>query len=298
MSLVVDPTHVQYLDSPNPQIVDSAFISSSDRSVVFLALEIPVLRQFYDLELIDPHGQVIVPGATVGGVPVHVMERMNYRLFRVVFPDKSLAHTFVGTWKLRLTPNDKWSQETIKRVMADAQDYQYDWISPYEGLTPIGFAAAVRSNYRMEVQVLSNSYLPGTEITLIARLSDRGWPAPDGEVAVTITAPDDTIYDGLVMYDDGSHGDFEAGDAVFTRTFSHTRQPGTYRFFFQGIGRNDRGELNPREEMRYLSLSQAGDGLTDEREGKRCLPCPVVYGVLIVFLLLLIVIVFLLVRRR
>jgi hypothetical protein len=293
MALVSDPTHIQHLNTTVPQVVDTALISSSDRSAVFVALEIPSLRPYYDLQLIDPHGNVIVPGSAVGGIPVHQLTRMNYRVFRVVFPDKSLAGTYVGQWKLVLTPNGKWNAEEVSKIW-EGLHAQGEWINPAVGEAPIGFGAAVRSDYRMAVSALSESYLPGSLVKLTASLTDRRWPSPDGRVAVTVTTPDGMQYPGLELFDDGTHGDDVAGDAVFTTPFVHTALPGSYRFYFQGVGRNERGELNPREDTRYLTLAP------EEKEppAEECLPCVLRWLLWLAVLALLSLLVWCCLRRR
>ncbi len=194
MDLVVDPTHVISLLGSNPIVVDTARIISSDRSANFLVLDNPVLRPFYDLEFVTPSGDVIVAGTSVGGIPIQEMNRHTYRIFRVVFPDISQESEYVGDWLLQLTPNGKWSDRAAKIAMAESDIQHSDYINPYEGLVPVGFAAAVASNYRLDVAVLPSNYLPGAEVRLTGTLSDRGWPAVDGQISVKATAPNNNTY--------------------------------------------------------------------------------------------------------
>ena len=120
MDLVLDPTYAVNLTNPGPIVVAKAGIISSDQSATFLVLDDPILRQFYDLEFVSPQNNVIVPGVTIGGIPVQEARRHTYRLYRIVFPDVSLAHTYVGDWIVRLRPNGKWRagrrQERAGRV--------------------------------------------------------------------------------------------------------------------------------------------------------------------------------------
>lgn len=253
MDLIVDPTFGINLLSPDSIIVDSAKVVSSDRHAVFLVLDDPALRSFYKLELLDPHGNVINLGSSVGGVPIHVQERGNYRIYRVVFPDLSQESTYVGYWRLQLTPQGNWSREEVKHALAESGIDYSEWINPFEGIVPIGYAAAVASNYRLRVQVSSTGPLPGAEITLQGSLSDRGWPATEGTITVEASTPGDVVH-FLDLYDDGSHGDTEAGDGTWTNRFIATSDPGTYKFLYRSIGHNERGELAPREATRYVSL--------------------------------------------
>jgi hypothetical protein len=255
MDLVVDPTHVVNLTAPGTILIDSATIVSSDRSANFLIMDDPVLRDFYDIEFVSPTGAVIVPGSTIGGIPVQESKRHTYRIYRVVFPDLNQADQYVGDWLVRLTPNGKWKRELIKERLGNSPIQYSGWLSPYEGLVPVGFAAAVASDYKLQVALLPSSYLPGANVLLTATLSDRGWPAPDGKVEVTVSSPTGATHQ-LTLHDDGTHGDQSAGDAIWSNHFLQTATPDVYKFYFRSIGHNERGELAPREATRYLTLMQ------------------------------------------
>ena len=282
MDLVVDPTQVVNLTTPDTIMVDRATIITSDRSATFLVLDDPVLRQFYDLEFVSPTGQVIVPGVTIGGIPIQEMSRLTYRIYRIVFPDISQAATYVGDWLLRLRPNGKWSEKAVRQALAESSIQYSTWLSPYLGLVPVGFAAAVASDYRLQVQVLPSSYLPGAQVTLTASLTDRGWPAAQGNVDVTVTAPNGATYP-MTLFDDGTHGDLVAGDATWSNRFHQTAVPKVYKFLFHSVGQNERGELAPREATRYVTLMQPEPEPT---EGT-CLACWLMRALLLLILLLL-----------
>ena len=251
LELVVDPTHPVSLAGNAPVLVDTAHITTSDRTALFLVLERPELSGFYDLEFEDPNGNIIVPGSTVGGVPVQIMRRETYTFYRLVFPDPSQAATYVGDWVLRLRPKNP----NIPKLQTGASDAKASGqIDPGRGYVPIGFAAAVGSNYRLHPAVLPSHYLPGAAVTMTAQLTDRGWPSLDGRVHVDVTTPSGFLYPGRRLYDDGTHGDEEAGDGTWTGRFLSTAESGSYKFYFKAVGRNHRGELMPREDMRYLTL--------------------------------------------
>ena len=287
MDLVVDPTHVVNLLNPNPIIIDSARIISSDRSANFLVLDDPVLRTFYDLEFISPTGQVIVPGVAIGGIPIQEASRHTYKIYRIVFPDIAQAATYVGDWLLRLTPNGKWSRERVKEALTESDINYSGYIDPFQGLVPIGFAAAVSSNYKLAVGVSANNYLPSAEVKLESSLSDRGWPASQGQVDVTVTAPDDKTYT-VKLYDDGTHGDVTASDGTWSNSFVQTSVPGVYKFLFQSVGYNARGELAPREATRYVTLKQLEPTPTDGTDGELCIPCWLLRLLMVLALVLLI----------
>ena len=284
MDLVVDPTHVVNLLNPNPIIIDSARIISSDRSANFLVLDDPVLRAFYNLEFISPTGQVIVPGVTIGGIPIQQASRRTYKIYRIVFPDIAQAGAYVGDWLLRLTPNGKWSREAVKQALAESDIKHSSYINPHQGLVPIGFAAAVSSNYNLAVAVSANNYLPGAEVKLEGSLSDRGWPAVQGQVNVKVTAPNGTS-SMMTLHDDGTHGDVTANDGTWANRFVQTSAAGVYKFLFQSVGHNARGELAPREATRYVTLKQPESTPVDDTQ---CIPCLLFRLLLILALLLLI----------
>ena len=289
--LVVDPTFIVNISTPTPVIIDTAKIISSDRSATFLVLDSPALRSMYDLELIDPHGQVMLLGSTIGGIPVHQMQRHTYSIYRIVFPDVAQANSYVGNWILRLTPNGKWNPDEFRETKTHAIQGSGGGINLVQGDVPVGFAAAVASNYRLQVELLASHYLPGAQITMTAALSDRDWPAVDGEVKVDVTRPDGTVHHDIKLFDDGSHGDVEAGDATWTNRFIQTGASGSYQFFFHALGKNERGELAPREATRYVSLvpPTVDNGGGDHEE---CIPCEllrwlwaIVIGLLLLLLL-------------
>jgi hypothetical protein len=261
-SIVVDPTHMVDLSGAGPIVVDSARVTTSDKSAVFLVLDKPAMRSFYTLELVDPNGNVIVPGVTVGGVPVHVREHNDYRLIRVVFPDIALSSTYVGDWLLRLAPK-------AGRIPGVPNN---NVVGRFGGRVPIGFGAAVASDYKLAVAATTTTYVPGADITLTAALSDRGWPAPNGSVLVDIQTPSGTEIPGVTMYDDSTHGDAAAGDATWTTHFVGTAVAGTYKFFFRASGHNERGELAPRQDTRYVTL-WTPDTKTPDGGGGICIPC-------------------------
>ncbi len=295
MSLVVDPTSVIYLNGANPVIVQTAQIVSSDRNATFLVLDDPALRAFYNLELVDPHGQVIVLGTTVGGTPVQELQRFNYTIYKIIFPDEALAATYVGDWVLRLTPNGKWSPAAVREALAHNNQGRQDFINPYQGLVPIGFAVAVSSDYRMDVNVLPSNYLPGANVKLTASLSDRGAPTVGGDVFVNVTTPNGTAYAGVRLYDDGTHGDAQAGDGTWTTDFTQTAETGSYKFFFHAIGKNERGELVPREDTRYATLMPLSKD--PPSPDKPCISCRLLWLLWILLIGLLLLIAVSLLRR-
>jgi len=268
MDLVLDPTYAVNITSPNPIEIAKAGIITSDKSATFLVLDDPALRPFYDLEFVSPQGNVIVPFVTIGGIPVQVSTRHTYKLYRIIFPDISLQHTYVGDWIVRLKPNGKWSTHAVREALAKGSVKYSSFLTPYQGLVPVGFAAAVSSDYKLKVALAPTSYLPGADVLLTATLTDRGWPAPKGNINTTITSEGGATHN-VTLYDDGTHGDQVAGDATWSNHFTQTATPNVYKFLFHSIGYNDRGEMGQREATRYLTLMQP----EPTPPSRPCLPC-------------------------
>jgi hypothetical protein len=266
MDMVTDPTHVVNLASSTPVVVDRARVISSDRNATFLVLDDPLMRQLYELEFLAPDGTVLVPGTSIGGIPIHEQVRNNYRIFRIVFPDQSQANTYVGDWTLMLVPKGIWTRSVGKNLSAESR-FEYGGVMhPVKGQVPIGFAGAVSSEYHLETRIAASSYLPGAVLRLDATLTDRGWPAPDGTVTATITRPDQSVY-MVTLHDDGQHGDGGNGDADWANSFAQTAVPGVYKLLFRSVGRNERGELAPRLVQRYVTLQQPEPTPDDPGDG-------------------------------
>ena len=88
-----------------------------------------------------------------------------------------------------------------------------------------------------------------------AALTDRGWPAPDGSVAVTVTRPDGVVHT-VDLFDDGAHGDGETGDAVWGANYVQTAPQGVYKLLF----RLDRAQRAGRARYRDVRI---GSGKVD-----------------------------------
>jgi hypothetical protein len=287
--LIVDPTAAINLSSGVPVEVNRAHVVSSDRSATFMVLDDPALSSYYTLEFIDPHGTVLDPASSVGGIPIQILKRAGHTVYKIIFPDVSQAHTYVGDWILRLTPTGKWKADTGvashgKNIHGNYQ-IPGEWIQPGQGVVPIGFGAAVKSDYNMKVSVTASQSLPGALVLLTAELTDRGWPS-QGQIDVTATRPD-ALSAVFRLYDDATHGDTNAGDGVYSGQYNSTALEGNYRFFFDGVGVNERGELVPRQATRFVSLfSPDPPPLV-----KDCFPCWLYYLMLLLLAIILILLI-------
>ena len=248
LELASDPAAAVPLGAAEPIVVHRARVMSSDRSATFVVLDNPALREFYDLQLISPHGQVMGSGAVAGSSTVHYLQRHTYTICKVLLPDPEVTLDLVGDWKLVLAPRHG---DEGAPIVQDVDTPAIAGLSSYAGtrLAPIGFAAAVAvaSNYRMEVQVTAPSTTPGSRVVLTARLTDRGWPAGGGKVFVDVTRPDGTAVQTIPLQP------AEAG--TWMGEFTPTQAPGSYRFLFRARGRNAFGEVVSREASRMVTLT-------------------------------------------
>jgi hypothetical protein len=299
MELVADPIIFVSLGDTSPQFIDRATITSSDRSATFLILEIPEYREFYDLEFIGPHGTVIELGSAVAGVPVHRMQRYSYTIYKVVFPSAEEAPLYTGDWTLWATPNGSWQPaQSAATLTANIPPTGMVMWNPGLGSVPVGFGAAVTTDYRLSVDLLPSSYLTGAQVTMTAALIDRGMPVTDATVSVTVTTPGGTSYPSISLRDDGVNGDVAANDGTWTGRFLQTGEHGSYRFFFDALGHNAERELTPRQATRYLTLGSPMTEPEDEAEAEPCIPCSVQWWLWAIALLLLLFLVWCCIRGR
>lgn len=297
--LIVDPTEGIDLSAGVPVEVNRARVVSSDRYAVFMVLDDPALASYYKLEFIDPHGTILDPTSSVGGIPIQILQRSGHTIYKIIFPDISQAGDYVGDWILRLNPTGKWKPGTGGATTHNNLPHQNynvpgEWIQPYQGIVPIGFGAAVKSDYTMQVAVAAPSYVPGADVLLTATLSDRGWHSTGGHIEIQATRPNNS-YNNFLLYDDGTHGDTNANDGVYSNHYNNTALEGSYKFFFNGMGINERGELVPRQATRYISLFAPGNddgGNGGDPDGRdNCFPCWLHYLILLLLLILLILII-------
>ncbi len=248
LQIALDPTRPVSL-SGGTVIVDRVRISSSDHRATFLALDLPQTRSGYDLQLVDPNGNVIGPATLVGGVPVHIVHRDTYTIYKVIFPSGLAPAPYVGDWLLRLQPKEAPPPPAIK-VASEHPLSTTTAKATLSDSVQIGFAAAVGSDYRLGIQLLSSTYLPGSAVSVVVALTDAGWPARDGQLTGTVTAPDHTVTPIV----------FVAGKGNWTAQIAATGETGVYRVFVRSVGHNTRGELVIREATRFITLAPGASG--------------------------------------
>lgn len=231
------------------EIVELVRILTSDHSADFLVLKPDLLAGSnrdsppfdFEVGLIDPSGRVLTPETAVADASVSVLDRPDYTGYRVIFPDASESSDYAGLWRVFVRPSI---------------------VLPSTVPLPFTVLAAVGSDYRLETAALSSGPLPGAEVLLRAALTDRETPAVDGDVVVDVLTPRGRRF-VVALTDDAAGGDDVAGDAVWSGRFLETGEIGSYRFRFEAIGRNERGELGRRLETRYVYLGPPTGGADD-----------------------------------
>lgn len=73
------------------------------------------------------------------------------------------------------------------------------------------------------------------------------------------------------LYDDGTHGDISAGDAIYTNRFTDTVKEGTYSFYFRASGATAEGNVFDRDYMvqKYISVNVDSNNILVEVIGPR-----------------------------
>ena len=87
--------------------------------------------------------------------------------------------------------------------------------------------AFLDSDLKLQVNTDKERYAPGEAIPISASLIKDGTPLPGATAWVEVKRPDGAVYQ-LPLYDDGTHGDKQAGDGVYTNSFAQTSQVGYY----------------------------------------------------------------------
>jgi hypothetical protein len=137
---------------------------------------------------------------------------------------------------------------------------QYDYI----------VEAAVRSDLTMDLflGLAPEERLIGTPMPILISLSDLN-PLPGATVTGIVKNPSGTEFP-MTFFDDGLHGDAEAGDGFYGNTFYFTSQPGSYQVVADAEGESDlHGEYVRRARASFYmdrGRDSDGDGLPDHWE--------------------------------
>ena len=238
-ALVNDPYLEIDLQMPDTVMAFSSAITSSDISAEFLILDRPEMRGYYDVSLVNPKGEVISAGSVIGGQPVKVFQRHNYKLYRVnglgIASDDE--DSFRGLWKVMVNVKGECKSDNNRSVCK----------------APLVYVCSAASNLKIDVTALSETYLPGAPVVLTAKLSESLLPVPEASVDVRIKGPGKYPYH-VKLNDVGLDNDQIKGDGIYTGTFRNTGISGVYEFYFAALVKNRSNEITTREDLKYVSM--------------------------------------------
>ena len=105
---------------------------------------------------------------------------------------------------------------------------------------------------KMKLGFDKTSYDTGDIITVTAAITERAHPVSGlTDVSVAITPPRGAVSLLINLYDDGSHGDKEKGDGIYTNKYKETANEGTYQFLFHAAGETF---LREKKESIYVAV--------------------------------------------
>ena len=125
-------------------------------------------------------------------------------------------------------------------VVTLAQPAPGDWYFDLSGSGDAQVRAILHSRLRLAIDAPGGLHETGTSLPIVVRLVEE---QRNGEIisilgeadfSALITRPDGAQESLDRFYDDGTHGDQQAGDGRYTRLYMNTDQPGTYAIALQG----------------------------------------------------------------
>ena len=144
-----------------------------------------------------------------------------------------------GTWTVEVSGVDVESQEG------------YVVVGFFEG-SAVELAASTDAVY----------YGPGDSIVITAELTEAANPLTGATVMAHIQKPDESTV-STTMYDDGSHGDQQANDGIYTSAFADTLDPGYYGIIVVASGSTTSGHSFTRSDSLEVSVSVSTSQLND-----------------------------------
>lgn len=125
-------------------------------------------------------------------------------------------------------------------VITIARPAAGNWSFQIEGSGPAQVRAILRSRLRIGVTSPQSLHEAGQPMRISVHLLEEPPDAPPVKIigqtnfSVEIVRPDGTRESLDRLYDDGTHGDVQAGDGEYTRLYANSSLPGTYTFVVRG----------------------------------------------------------------
>lgn len=266
-STVRDPDINVSLKADKPIEIQSVSLTSSDIAASFFVTADSAYSQYYSLELRNPRGEVF-KGTTKEGENQSSEQVGSNSVIYHLLRQKGNDDSFVGTWKLYLIPNGRCGSSPTSKEE--------------RGLSctvPITFAAATKSDLRLEASVLASKNEPGAEISLMALATEENLPLANATVMVIVKSPDGRVT-GPIELSNKSEEQAKSGDRLMKAKFYSTAAQGTYQFTFNAMIKNSKGESCTREEIRFFPLAYqipSSGNVTAEQSGEAGYPSGLVW---------------------
>jgi hypothetical protein len=129
-----------------------------------------------------------------------------------------------------------------------------------EGYVVMGFLEG--SPVEFSVSTDEVYYRPGDSIVITAELTEATTPLTGATVTAHVQKPDEST-SSITLYDDGSHGDYQANDGVYTNSFADTLYPGYYGIISVASGSTTSGHSFTRSDSLEVSVSASTSQLND-----------------------------------
>jgi pimeloyl-ACP methyl ester carboxylesterase len=181
-----------------------------------------------DLTLVTPSGVVIDPTSAANDPLISHEQR---EIVGGLIEAYGVGTPEAGDWKLRV---------------AGAS------VTELSGSVSYALSALLeRPAITFEASLESENVCAGETLTLLATLLENGAPTTGAAVTAKVALPDETALD-LVLHDNGTGPDQQAGDGVYTGAFTQTAQAGNYRILFAA---NRSGTAAPDFSRKQFALA-------------------------------------------
>jgi len=202
-----------------------------------------ILGQIKDRTVIGI-GQVSAPGSAPLRLDPALAPYLETASFVVGKPE-SVAATLLGPGGKEVQPGNPGVVFALLddprfAVVTVASPPGGDWKFRLDGTGKVQARAIIRSRLRMKVASPQRFHEAGQPMAIAVHLTEE---RPDGEAvkiigqatfSALITRPDGRQESLDQFYDDGTHGDSQAGDGDYTRLYVNTDQSGTYTIVVNG----------------------------------------------------------------
>ncbi|MDW8234685.1 MAG: VWA domain-containing protein [Roseiflexaceae bacterium] len=188
------------------------------------------------LTLQTPSGVSIDPGTPAANPDVRYVAGATYAYYRVRTPTLT-----PGVWRMRVSRAASASPAALEEG-ALSEGVIEDQLAPASTADePFVVRAIARADLTLGFVTDKIEYLTTEPIVCFVTLADDA-PITGATVLLSVQYPGQTMPFVVPMYDDGLHGDGEAGDGVYAALLIGPREPGTATFAVTASGSTSRDE--------------------------------------------------------